>query len=366
MASSNEVFSYNDKQLKHLSKAFKAIMEKSKKEHNSVESEGTYIVNIDGKPQERKYKVIGPEGYADKISEYIEKIGKSQYGEKMLQSLAKSKDTLYFVYDKGKQGAVGLRIPDPYDFTGKKQSLIMRFDPAVKEKAIFESMKDNLDARGISNTQNIKIANIKGTSLRTISTEMTFAHEMYHLWQASGGAPDYFSKDPKHQPIGFKNKARGRWEGDATRYTNQIRYDLGIPSFRKSYRNDKYAKEVDSIDRLEKRWESNLPRYRDVKNRRDYLIEDQWRTLKQKNGEPYTIDKTSPGMFIRVQGNNSKKSIIRVYGPEDLDLKSDTQVEYARKNANDQNKENVNQQKSRNNERSTTGKTGEVASDMGF
>ena len=81
MAIHNEVFSYSDRQLKHLSKEFKTIMENSKKNYNSVESEGSYIINIDGKSQERKFKVIGPAGYADKISEYIEKIGKGQYGE---------------------------------------------------------------------------------------------------------------------------------------------------------------------------------------------------------------------------------------------------------------------------------------------
>ncbi len=328
----------------------KALVDQNIAKHGLVKTTGKFEVIIDGKKIEKEYTVFGPKGYDKMISDQFKIIGKSYYGQEMLKGIVSSKDNLYIMYSDGNKGegrwSTSERILDPYIKNNKdKLAQIISFDSDMKKVPEFTaySVKNYLDSNNISNNLNITLNPANDAGQRRLLPSMVLAHELYHVWDQTDKAPkgNYFTENYYHQP---NKSSHPRQEGNALRYTNQIRMDLGLGYIRGQYTHllpSRLDHRIDIPERTIERWEKNLPiEYKNLKNKRGMLVKSQWEDQNIK-GEGYKVDPEAKGVNVKVKGANGKVAIVTLYDKNDLILKTDAEKETANQFALDRNKENA-------------------------
>jgi len=146
------------KQQQSNSLQMKDVMNKYMVDNGLTKTEATYKVAIDGKSVEKKYTIIGTPEYAKNISQHILTISKSEYGAKMLNGLANTNDSLYFMQFKNKT-TTSSRVLDPYiDKNTDKYASIISLDLNRKAPSYGTTSSGNfLKTQNITNHQNIAV-----------------------------------------------------------------------------------------------------------------------------------------------------------------------------------------------------------------
>ncbi len=271
-----------------------------------IKTEAAYRVLVDNKWKEKKYTVYGPEGFAEKIEGYFKYIANTEIGQKGLKAFAKTDRNLYVVYDESLLHTS--KIPDPFArHAGKEASLIL-FNPS---KALIDRM---------SMTFYMLDKPYKSFSPEEGLDKRKFTHEFGHVLQHAGIAPPYYTRNAGWQPD-FDSEAQRHHEGDAVRWANDVAVAQGAKHFRKFYYSvfSPGRIQVDSPQRIIDRSEENVIRYKELKNKKEYLTLEQIRSIKPENGRPYTLKPDAEGILVRAEKPSGEYAIRRLYHYRDVD-----------------------------------------------
>lgn len=221
-------------------------------QQNYESTTGSYLTSTGEK---KEYTVIGPEGYPERVQEYLEAISKSDFGQQMLDGIAAGDQRLDIVFSPNRLKSTEARA----DVNPVNPGTTIFFDPDVTSKTKFRA---ELEPVAIKNPNwfqeffNITHETPK-TEERFFKPELALAHELFHAWQNVGTAPqgrDYFPEvfraDLDRKPL----------EVYAMRFTNQIRIDLGLGYVRKQYvLNAPFNINEDTYENALERWNRHRP-----------------------------------------------------------------------------------------------------------